>query len=91
MILNGGGVDIAVQGSGNALDNYWVPDDTYPGHLEVVASSGSAFSAPAMVLNGSGVDMTAAGPNGSLYDYYWSQNPGTSWSAGMVAPAGSVG
>jgi len=91
MILNGGGVDIAVQGSGNALDNYWVPDGTDPGHLEIVASSGSAFSAPAMVLNGSGVDMTAAGPNGSLYDYYWSQNPSTNWSAGMVAPPGSVG
>ena len=43
-----------------------------------------------MVLNGDGVDTTAAGPGGSLYDY-WAQNGVATWSAGLVAPPGSVG
>jgi hypothetical protein len=43
-----------------------------------------------MIFDVDGVDMTAAGPGGGLYDY-WAPNGKATWSAGTVAPPGSVG
>jgi hypothetical protein len=90
MILNSGGVDIAVQGQDNALGIYWQAEGSGNWDVGNVAAAGTTFSAPAMVLNGDGVDMTAAGPGGSLYDY-WALNGDATWSAERVAPPGSVG
>jgi hypothetical protein len=90
VIANAGGVDIAVQGNGNALDIYWAPNGSTTYDTGTVAGPGTTYSAPAMVLNGDGVDMTVAGPGGSLYDYF-AVNGSATWSAGQVAPPGSVG
>jgi hypothetical protein len=91
-MIQNDGVDIAVQGNGNALDIYWAANGSDAWDTGTVAGSGTTYSAPAMVLNGdaNGVHMTAAGPGGSLYDYY-ALNGSATWSAGTVAPAGSVG
>jgi len=88
-MIENNGRDIAVQGSGNALDIYWAPNNSDAWDPGTVAGPGTTYSEPAMVLNGDGVDMTAVGPDGSLYDY-WAENGWATWSVGTVAPPGSV-
>jgi hypothetical protein len=83
-------VDISVMGPDNSLDIYWSPDEPSTWAPQTVATTDTAFSAPAMVVSGNGVDVTAAGPDGSLYDY-WAQNGTDDWNFAAVALSGSVG
>jgi hypothetical protein len=50
-ILQNDGVDIAIQGSGNALDIYWSPNGTGTWDGGNVAASGTTYSAPVPAID----------------------------------------